>query len=215
VKTKLLLCLALVLSGICNAAIVYPKAPEGGRQIVIENVGPLVRRHPNASLAIPGLRMEDVTIAEPHRWYGVGVDDLAAGRLLSSATSRSWRYILMRGTNAAGVAAVADAGAKTGNLLRFTGLFQTCFAAETLEALRKAKELKQIKEQDYELRFLQVPAINFVAVWLHGKSDDIILPLPPTFGRKLNAYQPYAESEIIKVLKPDAKEAMKAPNLIR
>jgi len=121
----------------------------------------------------------------------------------------------MRGTNAAGVAAVADAGAKTGNLLRFTGLFQTCFAAETLEALRKAKELKQIKEQDYELRFLQVPAINFVAVWLHGKSDDIILPLPPTFGRKLNAYQPYAESEIIKVLKPDAKEAMKAPNLIR
>jgi hypothetical protein len=75
--------------------------------------------------------------------------------------------------------------------------------------------LPQIRKQDYELRFLEVPALNFVAVWLHGRSDDIIMPLPPTFGRNLNAFQAYSESEIIKVLKPEAKEVMKAPNLVR
>ena len=36
-KPKIILGLALVLSGNCHAAIVYPKAPDGGRQIVYEN----------------------------------------------------------------------------------------------------------------------------------------------------------------------------------
>jgi hypothetical protein len=100
-KPKLVLCLALVLSGICNAAIIYPKAPEGGRQLVIEDAGSLVREHPNDTFAVPGLRME-------------------------------WK-----------------------------------------------------------------------------------MPLPPTFGSELNAYQPYSERQIIRVLKPEAKEVMKAPRLLR
>ena len=207
--------LFFVLSDHCNAAIVYPKAPEGGRQLVIEFAGPLIREYPNDSLAVPGLRMEDVTIAEPHRSYGAGATDLAAGHLLSSASSHSWRYILLHGTNAVGVASVWDADSKTGKALRCASLGDRDFSAETLEAMRKAKELPQVKKQDYELRFLEVPAINFCAVWLHAKSDDIIMPLPPVYGRKLNAFQPYSESEIIKVLKPEAKDVMKAPNLIR
>jgi hypothetical protein len=159
--------------------------------------------------------MEDLTIAEPHREYGVGATDLAAGHLLSSASSKSWRYILLHGTNAVGVASVSDADSKTGKALSFNGLFESGRSSETLEAARTAGELPQIKKQDYELRFLEVPALNFVAVWLHGRSDDIIMPLPPTFGRNLNAFQAYSESEIIKVLKPEAKEVMKAPNLVR
>jgi hypothetical protein len=207
--------LFFVLSGHCNAAIVYPKAPEGGRRLVIECVGPLVQKHPDHTLAVPGLRMEDVTIAEPHRLYSVGAADLAAGHLLSSASSRSWRYILLHGTNAAGVASVSDPDSKTGKALSFNGLFETCFSNETLEAMRNANQLPKIRKEDYELRFLEVPAINFCAVWLHAKSDDIIMPLPPTFGRKLNAFQPCSESEIIKVLKPEAKEVVKAPNLFQ
>jgi hypothetical protein len=214
-KPKIILCLALVFSVNCHAAIVYPKAPEGGRQLVIENAGALVREHPNDTLAVPGLRMADVTIAEPHREYGVGATDLAAGRLLSAASSKSWRYILLHGTDAVGVATVSEADSKTGKALSFNGLFESGFSSETVEAIRKARELPQIKKQDYELRFLEVPAVNFVAIWLHAKSGDIIMPLPPTLGRKLNAFQPYSESEIIKVLKPEAKKVMKAPNLIR
>jgi hypothetical protein len=216
VKSKIILCLALVLSGNCIAAIVYPKAPEGGRQLVFENVGQMLREHPDGTaISIRGLQIEDVTIAEPHRWYSVGATNLASGNLLSVAGSICWRYLLIHGRNAAGVATVFDANAKTGDALRFGALYQTGFSDDTLEALRKAKSLTQVKTQDYELRFLQVPAINFVAVWLHGKSDDIIMPLPPTFGRKLNAYQPYPESQIIKVLEPDAKEVMKAPRSFR
>jgi hypothetical protein len=210
-NSKLLLCLALVLSGNSHAAIIYPKAPEGGRQIVQEHVGQIRQAQPGT---LGGLRMEDMTMAEPHRWYGVGAKDLASGQLLSAAMSRSWRYILIHGTNTVGVASVFDADAKTGNALKFGALYETCFAKETLEALREAEKLPQIKKQDYEVRFLDAISVYFVAVWLHGESDDIIIPLPNTFGR-WNAYQPYSESQMIKLLKPEAKKVLKQPNLLR
>ena len=31
--------------------------------------------------------------------------------------------------------------------------------------------------QEYEFRRLDSPGVSFVAAWLHGKSDDIIIPL--------------------------------------
>lgn len=212
----LILGLVLVLSGNCNSAIVYPKAPVGGRQIVVENVGRMLREHPDGTIvSTRALQIEDLTIAEPHRWYDVGAADLASGHLLSSARSGSWRYVLIHGTNAVGVAEIFNADTNIGDDLRFGALYQTAFCNETLEALRKAKEMPQIQKQDYELRLVRISAINFFAVWLHGKADEIILPLPPTFGRKLKAYQPYSESHIIKVLKPDANEVMKAPRSLR
>jgi hypothetical protein len=191
--------------GRCEAAIVYPKAPAGGRKIVYEHL----RAHP---VQLGELQIKDLTIAEPHRWYSVGLTDLASGHLVSAATSRSWRYILLQGTNAVGVAQVSDADAKAGNALQFSGLWDTCFSKETLEALRIAETLPQVKKQDYELRFLDSPGVLFSAVWLHGKSDDIIVPVPPTFGR-WNTYQPYSEAQIIKFLKPEAKKKLKAPGL--
>jgi len=81
-----------------------------------------------------------------------------------------------------------------------------------LEALRIAEQLPQIKKQDYEVRRLDSPGILFVAVWLHSKSDDMIIPLPPTFGR-WNAYQLYSEKQMVKLLKPEAKKKLKEPDM--
>ena len=199
---KAIFCLALVLSGNCDAAIVYPKGPEGGRQIICEKAGPLLQADPRTlgRFRMKDLTIADLTIAEPHRNYVVGPADLASGHLLSAAESSCWRYILMHGTNVVGVAELS-ADAKTGKGLEFAGLYDTGFAEETLEALREAEKLPQIQKQDYEIRFLDIPAVHFCAVWLHGKSDDIVIPLPPTFG-KWNAYQPYSESQMIKLLQP-------------
>src|SRR5208282_3818947 len=209
-NTKLLLCLALILSGLpghnCPAAIIYPKAPDGGRQVVHESMRELPR---SMSRYLGGFQFEDLTIADPYRDYSVGPTNLASGQLLSAAKPGTWRYLLMHGTNA--VAAAGLIADKTnGTALTFAGLDTTGFSDETLEALRKAEQLPQIEKQDYELRRLDCPPILFVAVWLHGKSDDIIIPLPNTFGR-WNAYQPYSESEMIKLLKPEAEKKLKEP----
>ena len=213
---KVLLCFALVLSsglftGDCRAAIVYPKAPDGGRQIVYENAAQILRTDPRF---LGGFHLEELTIADPYRNYGVGLmKDLASGQLLSTARVGGWTYLFIHGTNAVG-AEVLIADETTGKTLKFNGLYGSNFSNETLEALRIAKELPQVNKQDYELRRLDIPAVHFVAVWLHGKSDDIIIPLPPTFGR-WNSYQPYSESQMIKLLKPEAKKVLKQPNLLR
>lgn len=204
-KIKLLLCLALVLSGHCYAAIVYPKAPDGGREIVYKYANELLRSDPRF---LGGFRIEELTIAAPYQNYYVGLTNLASGQLLSAAKPGDWTYLLMHGTNAAGAELITEG--RDGGAPKFNGLYQSNFSKETLEALQIAKQLPQIKSQDYELRRLENPSIIFIAVWLHGKSDDIIIPLGDTFGR-WNALQPYSESQMIKLLKPEAKKKLKQP----
>jgi hypothetical protein len=97
---------------------------------------------------------------------------------------------------------------KYGNKLEFASFAES--AKQILQALKMAEQLPQIKKQDYEFRLLWCSSILFEAVWLHGKSDDIIIPLGATFGR-WNALQPYSESQMVKLLKPEAKKKLKEP----
>jgi hypothetical protein len=203
-KNRLLLCLALVLSGNCDAAIVYPKAPEGGQQIAYESVARTLRATPSF---LGGARIEELAIANPHQNYNANPQDVTSGNLLSAAKPTTWRYFVMRGTNAVGVVALR-ANEKAGKALKFVELDSPARAAKLQIAQRKAEELPQVKKQDYEFRFLNLAPISFFAVWLHGESDDIIIPLPPTWG-KWNAYQPYSESQITGLLK---KYMEKMPN---
>jgi hypothetical protein len=208
-KNKLLLGLALVLSGNCGAAIIYPKAPDGGQEIVATNVAPILQHD---ARFFDGLKMEDLTVAEPYReYYVVDLRNLVAGHLLSGTETHSWRYLLMHGTNAIGAATLID---DARGALKYNDVQRPFFPNAPPDALRTAEKLPQIKKQDYEVRSLGIAPLNFTAVWLHGKSDDIIIPLPPTFGR-FDDYQPYSESQIIKVLKNDAANVMKQPNLPR
>ena len=206
-KPKLFLGLALVLSGHCYAAIVYPKAPDGGRQLVIENASEILRSDPRF---LGGFRIEELTITTPYQDYDVGLTNLASGKLLSATKSSGyWTYLFMHETHAVGYSGLM-ADEKTGKALKASGLSQSVFPDAPLDALRIAEHLPQIKKSDYEVRRLHISSLHFVAIWLHGKSDDIIIPLPLTF-RRWTAYQPYSESEMIKLLKPEAKKQLKEP----
>jgi hypothetical protein len=206
-KPTLLLCLALVLSGglNCPAAIVYPKAPDGGERIIREAFQGLSR---SISRYLGGFQIEDLTIANPFRDYSVGLTNLASGQLLPAARAGTWRYLLMHGTNAM-AAAELMADPTNSTALKFAGLDTSDFSKETLEALRQAEQLPQVQKQDYELRRLDCPSLLFVAVWLHGKSDDILIPLPPTWNR-WNAYQPYSGNQMIQLLQPEAEKRLQA-----
>ena len=210
-KPILLLTLSLLLDGHCRAAVIYPKAPDGGREIVVTNVGPILGHD---TRFFDGLKMEDLTVAEPYREYNVtNLAMLASGHMLSATTSRSWRYMLLHGTNAVGAATLIYGGTN-GDALEYNDVQRPFLPDAALEALRAAGKLQQTKKQDYEVRALNIAPLNFMAVWLHGKSDDIIIPLPSTFGR-FNEYEPYSEAKIVKVLKKDAGDVIKHPNLLR
>jgi hypothetical protein len=67
VKTKLLLCFALVLSEICHAAIIYPKAPDGGKQIVQKYLDPGFLK------ALKITNVENLIVANPLAEYSGGI----------------------------------------------------------------------------------------------------------------------------------------------
>lgn len=192
-KPKFILCLSLVLSGICQAAIIYPKAPDGGGEIVSNNLD---------AKFFGVSSTKNLNIKVSYREYYVGMTNLAAGQLLSSATLGGWQYLVIHGTNAVG-AAELNADEKTGNQPRFNSLEKPFFPDAPLKALRIAEKLPQVIKSDYEFRHLDIMH-TFSAVWLHGQSDDIIIPIPLTFA-PLKAYQPYSESQIIQLLQPEAQ----------
>ncbi len=92
--------------------------------------------------------------------------------------------------------------------LAVEGVHQTNFSQESLNAVQTAQQLPQVKKADYELRRLDIAALSVVIIWLHGQSDDILIPLPPTYGR-FEPYRTYTEKQLIDILKPDAQSMLK------
>jgi hypothetical protein len=182
-----------------DAAITYPAPPPGGREHVL---AALKDTPPNFAEFPP---VERLTIAQPYRWYSVGADDVASGRLLAKARSASWLYPLMEGNKGSGNVQL-NASAKIE--LAVEGVHQTNFSQESLNAVQTAQQLPQVKKADYELRRLDIAALSVVIIWLHGQSDDILIPLPPTYGR-FEPYRTYTEKQLIDILKPDAQSMLK------
>jgi hypothetical protein len=196
-------------AGNCNAALSHPDDPDGGKKMVREQSGQILEQHPPRGY----VRDQEMIVSDPHRQYVVSLQDLAAGQLLSAATFSSWHYTLTQGTNLVGMAALRH-DEKTGEL-KLAGMYDPGPPLDAeREALRRAEKLSQVQKQDYEFRLLDIEPFYFHAVWLHGKSDDIILPLPETFG-KMKAYEPYSESQTVKLLRPGARKALKTPGQLR
>jgi hypothetical protein len=207
-KAKLIICLALVLGGVrfdirAGAAIVYPKEPEGGRQIVMKFASHFVGKN---LPPFKGIRStNELTLAPPIREYYVSPQDLASGLFLATARAGDWAYVFLDGTNAVGSENLMPAG-KNG-VLKFAGLYDPDSFTKVLQF---AEQLPEINKQDYEVRRLECAPILFRAIWLHGKTDDIIVSLPETFGR-WQAYRPYSEREMIHLLKPEAEKKLAEP----
>jgi hypothetical protein len=188
-------------------AIIMRSAPRGGAAILAANVTDLMRakRVPHGMKA--DMHPEELAHSEPHPVYVSTLDDLAAGKLLGAAKQTGWRYLLVHSD-----AAVAEAelsagrhgakGAKgtKGKALEFAGLTHGPFTGATVDALHAAERLPQVEKADYELRLLKVPAVYLVALWLHGRDEDILIPMGnPPAGLKKN--KPYSEAGVIRALR--------------
>ena len=185
------------------AGIVYPKPPERSNQVIIANID-------TSKLYVS--KLTDANISKPLRWYGgVGVSDVASGRLLSVHDWHlpTWIYILTDGTKVVGVTALYEA-AGSDSLTYYNFPFVHKFGANLQKALNVAEKLPQLKDRDYEVRYFELESLyswSFSAIWLHNKSDDILIPLPPTF-KGFNAYQPYSQKQVISILEPAAKQEL-------
>jgi len=193
-----------------RAGLVYPPAPEDGPNVVRTNAARILQNDPKF---LNGYRLDELTVDAPFRDYGFGPSNLLAGRLLSGASGGGWTYLLRHGDDVAGAEGLFVDPADQ-NALKFNGLYQSNFSREFAEAMRQAAQWPQVKAHDYEVRRLDSAPLHFVALWLHAQADDIIVPLPPTFGR-LPPYQPCTEADVIRALKPDSRKVLAAPKEFR
>ena len=179
--------------------ITFPFSTDEARQFIFEHMKSVQAKQN----LFKGVNLEGLTVADSFQSYIVSSQDIISGQLLSPAKPANWHYFVMRGTNAIGTAEVKS-DAKTGRVLKVVAYSQAP-APELQTALEKARQFPQVGSQSYEFRYLNLSPIYFRAAWLHGKTDDILIPLPPTY-RKWDAYHAYSESEVIKILKELIRE---------
>jgi hypothetical protein len=115
-----------------------------------------------------------VSLSAAHDVYSAGVDQLAAGRGLASATPVARAFLVMDGPNA--VASV-EQDTEGGGVSSTEGPF----AEATARAIERAEEDPRLADGDYELRVLRVPGLYLIAVWLKDLNGDgdVVIPLDP------------------------------------
>jgi hypothetical protein len=68
------------------------------------------------------------------------------------------------------------------------------------------KRLPKLDMVIYELRLLQVPALKFLAIWLHSDTQppDLLVPIV-SIDERLSAGKAYHSDEVLATLKPRAE----------
>lgn len=189
--------------------ITFPKAPRAAAAKLVGHLTELARER-NLPHRMPQMHLETLSHSEAHGVYFVPLDALAEGKLLAAAKQTGWRYLLVQDNEAIAEAELTAGrrGAKgaAARALDFASLTHGPFASATVEALSAAERLPQVVRADYELRLIRIPAVYFVALWLHGANDDIIVPMGNPPGR-LKANEPYGEAAVIGALRGPADQA--------
>jgi hypothetical protein len=220
-KRKLLLCLALVLSGgsridNCDAAIIFPKQAEEYRSIAYQETVSFYH-DANPSFAPKNLQTDKLNVTNGFRWYWFNDRSVLSGKLLppANSTGRGWNYMIMCGTNMIGVMGLArDTNHWSFEFPIYSGATLRGQQDPIWAALEKAERLPQVKDQDYEFRYLTYANMDFPMIWLHGKSDDMLIPTSGGYG-KWKAYHPYSEKQIVKLLKPEVEDELKQGEMDR
>lgn len=141
--------------------------------------------------------------SEGYRVYTLGLDELEKGDLLSTAKAANWRHLLLQGDDAIAEADLAETAGGEGRIVAFHGGPR---AKGTLEGLKTADSLDDVRQAEYEPRVLEIPGIYFVALWLHGNGEnDLVIPVEPDRSPLTN-YRPYRLSEVTEALRERARE---------
>ena len=197
--------------------ITFPKAPRAAAAKLVGHLTELARER-KMPQRMSMMHLESLSHSEAHPVYVVPLDALAEGKLLEAAKQTTWRYLLIQNNApiaeaelAAGVRGAKGAKSRS---LDFVSLTHGPFAGATVDALGAAERLPQVVRDDYELRLLRIPAVYFVALWLHGAKDDILVPMgQPPGGLKAN--DPYTEAQVIDALRGSVQQAQRFDNAHR
>ena len=184
-------------------AITFPAPPSFDQKILGQRLAQIASSPLSGDRGqIVGVSVDRLSYTAPHQnWYSP-LDAILAGRLLADAMPTSWRYLLCEGDRGIGEIEVAMRDRSDPSVVIHEG----SAAQLSIEALNFSELIPEVVSQDFEARFLKVPALDFTAVWLHRDRHDLIVPVTGC-GDTLLSRRAYAEPEVIKALLPRSRNA--------
>jgi hypothetical protein len=180
-----------------------PDPPAQGMDIIRDALSSAAAQPSVAASVVAEAGPQNLTTAAPHQVYFVGLSDLAEGRLLSAAQLKGWHYIIFEGDR---TLATAELRIGDGDALHFSNVNRGPFAASIVEGVGRVESLDEVRDDDFELRVLDIPGLYVVALWLHGPRE-IIVPLPPA-PEALEPFGRYEENAIIERLRGRAEQRL-------
>jgi hypothetical protein len=185
--------------------------PEGGHKIIADAIAPLFQGGKGAAGKMAKVAEGGglaVNSAAPHPVFVVGLTDVAQGRLLGAARQETWRYLLLRGPRAVG--SVTLRRLPDTEELVFSHVTRGRYVDSTVQAIDAAERAPQVAGAEYELRLLDVPALQLRAIWLHGEGADLLVPLAPAPG-PLESNRVCSEDEVLAAVQDRAIRILDQP----
>ena len=152
--------------------------------------------------AVPGAAfLEDI-----HQVYYVSPDALTAEAMVAAARPVSWR----RNTGTVGMPSEAEIDIKLNAAnTAITSVSEGPFSQAPMRQLNDLAG-EGSPEDDFELRMLRVPELRLMAIWLHGKERNVVIPLSPC-PSELKPGQRYTLENLAEAMKPAIKRLADHP----
>jgi hypothetical protein len=140
-------------------------------------------------------------VAAPHETYTIQLSELRQGAGLDRAQPVGWRYLLLREGEVAGTVDVVrdERGA-----YHFAQVSTGPFVNATDEALRELRSNPYLRERQWRLRLLNVPALYAMHLWLGAETEDLLVPLLEFDGLRRSI--PYPSAEVLQSMARRARE---------
>lgn len=175
------------------------KPPKKALQVVSDAIRS-VASSPDKALKAIAAAPEATDLTAPLQVYTMDLKDVINNDL-SKASGTSWRYHILREDEPV---AAAEVSASKNSKVQFSHFNRGPFVEETIRAILQAESLNEVIKNDYEARILRIPALYVMALWLHNKNDDILIPMPPT-NEYLIAKKTYSRKEFFDTLNSAAQ----------
>jgi hypothetical protein len=181
----------------------FPQPPPQASAAVTDKLQRLGQLPTTNSRALGGAAPDGLTPTSPHETYVLGADAMLADNALDAATMTGWRYLLRDDGQ---LVASAETMVNGAGQHHFAAFNSGPYVAGTAEALQNAADLPQTRDQDMQARLLNIPALHLTALWLHGESGDVLVPLAPT-PPGVEADRDYPAAELLGLLRDQARDA--------
>lgn len=191
--------------------LIFKKEPEEVKDIVESQINRMNMKMAFSTPRLAGLVAEapaEPIPSKPLPVYHLGLEDLADKAEIEASIQTGWQYMVKHEDE---VLASAETVLDQDKNPVFAQVSEGPLVEGTVQAIDYAEEQEKIKDGEYEVRILMVPALYVALLWLVDKKNkaDLAIPIAPT-TTPLEPNNVMTMKEVMEILQKSAKDLLKS-----